>query len=197
VPLLRIEDGETITRRELRDVVIVGERPELTVTWSRYAAGEDGPGRHVHREHTDAFYVLDGELTFLVGPDAERVRVPAGGFVAVPPDVVHTYVCETVETRWLNMHAPDAGFADYMRGLRDGTGVPFDNFEPPPDGGLPAAAAIVSGPGEGERRGAALVRAALRELLVAEWPGDCPADIDACFELGGGRVLQLRAPGDA
>jgi quercetin dioxygenase-like cupin family protein len=190
--LLRLEDAETITRRERREVVILAEGPDLTVTWSRYAAGEPGPDLHVHREHTDAFYVLDGELTFLVGPAAERVPVGAGGFVAVPPNLVHTYVCEAVETRWLNMHAPDAGFADYMRGLRDGTGVAFDNFGPPDDGGLPATAAIVRGPGEGERRGDALVKAALPELLVAE-RSDGPVE-GAWFELGGGRVLQLRAP---
>jgi quercetin dioxygenase-like cupin family protein len=192
MPVLRVEDSETITRRELREVVILAEGPDLTVTWSRYAAGEPGPDLHVHREHTDAFYVLDGELTFLVGPAAERVPVGAGGFVAVPPNLVHTYVCEAVETRWLNMHAPDAGFADYMRGLRDGTGVAFDNFGPPDDGGLPATAAIVRGPGEGERRGDALVKAALPELLVAE-RSDGRVE-GAWFELGGERVLQLRAP---
>ena len=192
MPFVRVEDGETITRRERREVVILAEGPDLTVTWSRYAAGEAGPDLHVHREHTDAFYVLDGELTFLVGPAAERVPVGTGGFVAVPPNVVHTYVCEAVETRWLNMHAPDAGFADYMRGLRDGTGVAFDNFGRPEDGGLPATVAIVSGPGEGERRGDELVKVALPELLVAE-RSDGRAD-GACFELGGGRVLQLRTP---
>jgi quercetin dioxygenase-like cupin family protein len=192
MPLLRVEDGEPITRRERREVVILAERRELTVTWTRYASGEPGPDLHVHREHTDAFYVLDGELTLVIGPEAERVRLLAGGFAAVPPNVVHTYVCEAAESRWLNMHAPDTGFAAYMRGLRDGTGVPFDQFEPPADGGLPATAAIVSGPGEGERRGDALVKAALPELLVAE-RSDGRLD-GACFELGGGRVLELRAP---
>jgi len=38
---------------------------------------------HVHHEHTDAFYVLEGELTFETGREAETITVPAGGFVAV------------------------------------------------------------------------------------------------------------------
>jgi quercetin dioxygenase-like cupin family protein len=196
MPLLRVDDGETITRRERREVVVLAERGDVTITWSRSAAGEGGTDPHVHREHTDAFYVLEGELTFLVGPDAERVRMAAGGFVAVPPNVIHAYRNGPSDSRWLNMHAPDRGFAGYMRGLRDGTGVTYDQFDPPADGGRPAGAAIVSGPGEGERRGATLVKAALPELLVAEWPGAGPSDADACFELEGGRVLQIRAPGD-
>jgi quercetin dioxygenase-like cupin family protein len=194
MPLLRLDDGETITQRERRDVVILGERPDLTITWSRYAAGEPGPDRHVHREHIDAFYVLEGELTFLVGPAAERVRVPAGGFVAVPPNLVHTYVNDgTAEARWLNMHAPDTGFADYLRALRDGTHAVFDSFDPPADGGLPAGAAIVTGPGEGERVASGLLKGALPELCVAERPLGAAGD-DDCFELGGGRVLHVRAP---
>ena len=136
--------GETIAAQERRAVVILLDSPALTLTWSRYAAGEPGPDLHVHREHTDSFYVLEGELTFLVGPDAERIRVGAGGMVSVPPNVVHTYVCEGPgEARWLNMHSPDAGFAEYMRGLRDGIGVGFDSYDPPTDGGRPASDAVV------------------------------------------------------
>jgi len=128
-------------------VVLLAERKLLTMTWSRYAAGEQGPDLHVHREHTDAFYVLDGELTFTVGPGAERIRVPAGGFVAVPPHVVHTFANEgTAEARYLNLHAPDKGFAAFLRSRRSGGDASFDSFDPPPDGGLPSAAAIVAGP---------------------------------------------------
>jgi quercetin dioxygenase-like cupin family protein len=35
--------------------------------------------------------VLEGELTFAV----ERIGVAAGGFVAVPPDVVHSFANES------------------------------------------------------------------------------------------------------
>jgi quercetin dioxygenase-like cupin family protein len=139
-------DGEVITESELRDVRILSERPELTVTWSRYAPGQRGPGPHVHREHTDAFCVLQGELTFSLGPDGETVRVPAGGYVAVPPNVVHSFFNDSnADAIWFNMHAPDAGFADYMRAQRDGRTVPFDSLDAPADGGLPASAAVVTG----------------------------------------------------
>jgi Cupin domain len=151
---------------------------------------------HVHREHTDAFYVLEGALTFMVGPAAERVRVPAGGFAAVPPNVVHTYVNDgTAEARWLNMHAPDKGFADYLRAARDGIAASFDSFDPPADGGLPAGDVIVTGPGEGERLGSGvLLKGAHPALSVAEWTaGERGLPDDPCYELEGGRVLQMRA----
>jgi hypothetical protein len=30
----------------------------------------------------------------------------------------------------VNMHTPDAGFADYLRALRDGREAAFDSFDP-------------------------------------------------------------------
>jgi quercetin dioxygenase-like cupin family protein len=202
--LLRVDAGETITMRERRDVVILADREELTITWSRYASGERGPDLHVHREHTDAFYVLAGELTFEVGPGAERIRAPAGTFVAVPPNVVHSFANEgSAESRWLNMHAPDNGFAAYLRAARDGLDATWDSFDPPADGGLPATGVIVTGPGEGERHEsghrAALLKGVLPELAVAEWVLDRPGlsrDEDPlvwCYALDG-RMLSVHAP---
>jgi quercetin dioxygenase-like cupin family protein len=174
--VVQLADAETITALERRDVVVLAEREDITITWTRYAAGEPGPDLHVHREHVDAFYVLDGELTFPVGPGAERVRVPAGGFVAVPPNVVHTFVNDSgAEARWLNFHAPDKGFAAYLRAMRDGTGGSFDSFDAPADGGRPAADVIVTGPGEGERlETGRLVKGVLPDLSVVEWTLDGP-----------------------
>jgi quercetin dioxygenase-like cupin family protein len=78
-------DGETITDKERRQVILLTDREELSVTRSRYAPAERGPDPHVHREHTDAFHVIDGELTFELGPESERILAAAGDFVAVPP----------------------------------------------------------------------------------------------------------------
>jgi quercetin dioxygenase-like cupin family protein len=143
--LLHLDDAETITEREGRHLVILAARPELTVTLSRYAAGQPGTDLHVHREHTDAFYVLDGVLTLAVGPGEDRIELPAGGFAAVPPNVVHAFLLDS-DAYWLNLHAPDAGFAAYMRAVRDGRPAGFDSFDPPPDGGLPSAGVVLRGP---------------------------------------------------
>ena len=78
--------------------------------------------------------MLEGELTFRVGPDLERVIAPAGTFVAVPPNVVHGFDNDSSERAcFLNFHAPSGGFADYLRGVNPG----FDSFDPPADGGAP------------------------------------------------------------
>jgi hypothetical protein len=119
------------------------EHPLLDVTWSRYEHGQPGPEPHVHHEHVDAFYIVEGELQFQVGPDVEPVRAPAGTFVLVPPHVVHGFdnVSDST-TRWLNFHAPSTGFIPYLRGERDG----FDSFDPPADGGRPAGDATIAHP---------------------------------------------------
>ena len=194
--IVRVADGETITQKERREVVLLVDRPALSMTWSRYAPGERGTDLHVHREHTDAFYVLDGELTFELGAGAERLALAAGGFVAIPPSVPHGFLnAGTVEAAWLNFHTPDTGFADYMRGLRDGTTVPFDSLDWPVTDARPAADAIVCAPGEGERLEHGLVKCELPELAVAEWDGpQRPGAVH--FPLAGDRLLAIHAPGD-
>ena len=81
---------------------------------------EIAPGReleaHVHHEEDDAFYILDGEMTFVFGED--EVRAGAGAFVLVPPGVEHGFRNEgDSPVRMLNIHAP-GGF-DGRIGLTD------------------------------------------------------------------------------
>ena len=147
-----LSEGETISDRDARNVVILHAGEAITVTWSRYAAGERGPGLHLHREHTDAFYVLTGALRFALGPGGDRVvRAPAGTFVAAPAGLAHSFMnAEADDTTWLNIHTPDAGFAAYLRGARDGRAVALDSFDVPGetggDGGRAAAAAVIVPP---------------------------------------------------
>jgi mannose-6-phosphate isomerase-like protein (cupin superfamily) len=68
----------------------------------------DGPPMHAHAEEDDSFYILDGELTFLLD-DGDVVATP-GTFVLVPPGVRHTFANRgDVAARFVNVHAP-AGF---------------------------------------------------------------------------------------
>jgi uncharacterized protein YjlB len=99
----------------------------------------------VHPRHGEAFYVLEGELTFDVGAEGETITIGAGGFAWVPAGVAHSYgTAGDRSARWLVIHAPDGGFADFMRGLRDGVEVDWDIAPVPADGGLPAGHAVVS-----------------------------------------------------
>jgi len=65
--MVPITAGEAILRRERREISILVAREEVTITHARYAAGEQVAGPHVHHEHTDTFYELEGELTLVIG----------------------------------------------------------------------------------------------------------------------------------
>src|SRR6266508_1563585 len=136
--LLALGEGELVTDQTRRTLRILFSHELLDVTWTRHEGGERGAEPHVHLEHTDAFYVLEGELTFRIGPDFQRTRAPAGTFVAVPPNVIHGFDNDSSERAcFLNFHAPSGGFADYLRGVTPG----FDSFDPPADGGELASTA--------------------------------------------------------
>jgi len=80
-----------------------------------FAAGRELEA-HVHADEDDAFYILDGEITFVVS--GQELRAPAGTFVLIPPGVEHGFRNDTVhDARILNIHAP-AGF-DRRIGLED------------------------------------------------------------------------------
>jgi mannose-6-phosphate isomerase-like protein (cupin superfamily) len=93
-----------------------------TVDTPRFTFGiiEIAPGRelesHVHDDEDDAFYIVEGEMTFTFGD--QRVAAPPGTFVLVPPGVEHGFGNDHPEpVRMLNIHAP-AGF-DRRIGLAD------------------------------------------------------------------------------
>jgi quercetin dioxygenase-like cupin family protein len=103
-----------------------------------YPAGGKGPDRHIHREHSDGFYVLEGELTIEVAD--QTLRAGPGWFVMAPPGVVHTFRNDSsAEARFLNMHVPSMGFHEYLEGRLDD----FDQLDPPADGGRPAGDAVI------------------------------------------------------
>ena len=130
--------GEAITDRPGRRVTLLADTEELALTDFEYGPGELGASPHVHREHSDVFLVLEGELeiTFESGP----LRVSAGTLVLIPHGVVHSFGnTSDAAARFLNIHAPSCGFGDYLRGQNPG----FDQHEPPPDGGVDPASVVV------------------------------------------------------
>ena len=113
-----------------RRVELLCEHDDVHMTLTRMGPGRAGADLHVHREHTDIFQVLDGELTVMLAD--EEVVLGPGELIHVPPHVVHGFRNGSdADVRYLNLHVPGVGFADYMRGLRDGVKVPFDQHPPP------------------------------------------------------------------
>jgi quercetin dioxygenase-like cupin family protein len=67
--------------------------------------GDDGPPPHVHRQHQEAFYVVEGTLTFRAGE--ETIEAEAGSFVFIPPGLAHTFSNRTdVPARCVNAYVP-------------------------------------------------------------------------------------------
>jgi quercetin dioxygenase-like cupin family protein len=168
--LLRPGEGETTTDRAERTIRILCEFEQIIVSEFRYEPGEEGPEPHVHRRHTDAFYVLEGEVDFGLGPEVTRATGGPGTFMGAPPNVVHTFKNSSDATAiFLNIHAPSMGFGDVLRG---GGREHFDQFEPPADGGRPFDDAVLRSAGEGEPVGrettSHLIKAELGELSVFE-----------------------------
>jgi len=82
---------------------------------------------HTHRHEDEAFYVLEGEITFEVG--GETIEAGPGSFVFGPKGVPHRYTVTSPTARMLMLFSP-AGFEGFIRA----TSVPTDTLErPAPD----------------------------------------------------------------
>jgi quercetin dioxygenase-like cupin family protein len=86
----------------------------------------DMPPLHVHREHDETFYVLDGEVTLHL--PGRALRLGRGDAAFAPRGVPHAYRVESQTARWVVAGTP-AGFADFVREVSD---------EPESDGFPPA-----------------------------------------------------------
>ncbi len=63
-----------------------------------------GPGPHRHTWSDETFYMLDGEITFLVGDEIRTART--GDFVMVPRSTRHAFRVDSNTARFLNGYTP-------------------------------------------------------------------------------------------
>ena len=106
----------------------MGEPTLLKVTGAetqgRYALAEiittpDGlVPLHVHHREDEAFFVLDGEVSFAIGEDT--FDAGPGGFAFGPRDVPHRYTVRTPTARMLMVFSP-AGFEGFIRETSEST----------------------------------------------------------------------------
>ena len=85
-----------------------GERTRGTLALVEFAAqgAFHSPPPHLHREHEEGFYVLEGELELTAG--TETIRAQPGTFVMVPIGVAHTFGNATsAPVRFLCTLSPD------------------------------------------------------------------------------------------
>ena len=165
--------GEVIGDAPDRRVEILSDDDAVHATASRFAAGRAGAALHIHRRHTDLFYVLEGELRVMLGPDGDEARVPAGAVARIPPLVAHGFRNGSdADVRYLNFHAPGVAFADYLRAMRDGRALSYDQEDPPPDGGRPISEAVIGAPADGVDD--AVVHADVEAIRITERTGEVP-----------------------
>jgi quercetin dioxygenase-like cupin family protein len=107
------DEGERL-ERENRSFRFLGELPHVEVVDLIFEPGWEGVAPHAHADHTDSFYVLEGEVEFLV--DGGWRRGGPGTYVSVPPGVEHGFrIAGESRIRVLNIHAPNVGFNERLR----------------------------------------------------------------------------------
>ena len=105
------DEGERL-EREHRSLRLLGELPHVEAVDSTFEPGWPGIAPHSHDDHTDSFYVLEGEAEFLV--DGEWRSGGPSTYVSFPPGVEHG-VRSAGRLRVLNLHAPNVGFNESLR----------------------------------------------------------------------------------
>ncbi len=116
------------------------------LTWK--AVGRDTEGRfevveqwgkrgfaapiHLHERETEAFYVLEGEMTFVLGD--KNIPAAAGSFLYVPQQTKHAFVIESDEAKFLALASP-SGLEPFV----DELGKPAKALTlPPPSMSMPS-----------------------------------------------------------
>jgi mannose-6-phosphate isomerase-like protein (cupin superfamily) len=87
---------------------------------------QGGPPPHIQHREDEAFWVLHGELEFLI--DEDTIRASAGSFIHVPKGVLHTFKnVGGTPARFLTLLIP-AGLEKYFEEV----GKPGTDFSSPP-----------------------------------------------------------------
>jgi len=97
--------------------------------WEQLLPHRSSPPLHVHHADDEAWFVLDGSLTFQVGDAFWTAE--AGAFVWAPRGLQHTFRVDSPTARLLALAVP-GGFDRFAQA----TGRPADapTLPPPPDG---------------------------------------------------------------
>lgn len=88
------------------------------------------PPLHVHHREDEAWYVLDGRMTFYVADQV--LEAPTGSFVFAPRGLPHTFTVDIEPTRVLVLASP-GGFERFALEF----GTPADSDTPPAGLSLP------------------------------------------------------------
>lgn len=115
---------------EGRTIAVVGDVYRFLATgedtngkyaqWEAIVPPGGGPPPHVHSREEEAFYILEGEITFQIG--AERVVATAGMFANMPVGTPHSFKNESDRPAKMLISVAPAG----LEGMFFEVGVPVD-----------------------------------------------------------------------
>jgi mannose-6-phosphate isomerase-like protein (cupin superfamily) len=99
-PSHRIGEDTFVVKGDFRSV-----DDAFSVIEYRGAPGVPGPPPHLHRGFVEAWYILEGEVSFVAGGRA--IAAKSGAYLLVPRGVPHTFQVEgTTAARWLGIFSP-------------------------------------------------------------------------------------------
>jgi quercetin dioxygenase-like cupin family protein len=90
------------------------------------------PPRHIHHREDETFYVVEGEMTFLVGD--KTIKATAGTMVFAPRNIPHSFTIDSEQVRILVMVSP-AGAEGFFKACS----VPAPSMTLPPHTETPYA----------------------------------------------------------
>ena len=85
----------------------------------------DAPPLHVHENEDEAYYVIEGELTFFLGD--QSLAASAGAFIFAPRSIPHTYRVDSERSRILAINVPGG-----WEGFFAEAGTPAGSTNEPP-----------------------------------------------------------------
>jgi quercetin dioxygenase-like cupin family protein len=98
----------------IRSHRVLGELVDIEAIELSFPADFEGVDPHTHADHSDSFYVLEGEVEFFFG--GEWCRAGPGSYVSIPRNVEHGFRPAGTAIRLLNFHTPCVAFVDSLRG---------------------------------------------------------------------------------
>jgi quercetin dioxygenase-like cupin family protein len=88
---------------------------------------------HVHHNEDESFYVIEGELLFIVGQEQQRIIAGPGTFVFGPREIPHGFRNDGPAPARMLLAATPAGFEQFVLALAEPAPVPGFGPAGPPD----------------------------------------------------------------
>lgn len=96
-----------------------------TLTEARVLPG-GGPPPHIHHREDEAFFILEGEITFRLGE--QRIVAKAGSFIQAPRGIPHAFKNESDAPAKMLIQVTPPGFERFIAEFA----TPVESFASPP-----------------------------------------------------------------